>query len=62
MGRLERHTDGCVLVGSTSNPAMYVREWLARVPVAFRIEGGAALLKEARAVAAQLAAAVARST
>ncbi|MFW5470358.1 helix-turn-helix transcriptional regulator [Knoellia sp. CPCC 206435] len=62
MGRLERHTFGCVLVGSTSNPAMYVREWLARVPVAFRIEGGTALLEEARAVAAQLAAAVARST
>ncbi|KGN40720.1 ArsR family transcriptional regulator [Knoellia aerolata DSM 18566] len=62
MGRLGRHTVGCVLEGSTSNPAMYVREWLARVPVPFRIEGGDALLAEARTVSAQLTAAVARST
>ena len=62
MGRLGRHTDGCVLEGSTSNPALYVREWLARVPVPFRIEGGDALLQEARTVVAQLTAAVTGST
>ncbi len=62
MGRLGRHTDGCVLEGSTSNPAMYVREWLARVRVPFRVEGGEALVEEARALAAQLSAAVALRT
>jgi predicted DNA-binding transcriptional regulator YafY len=40
MGRLEPSGDGCVLVGSTSNPAMYAQEWLASVPFAFRVEGG----------------------
>ena len=33
MGRLEPLGDGCVLVGSTSNPAMYAQEWLASVPL-----------------------------
>ncbi|MEV5896545.1 helix-turn-helix transcriptional regulator [Nonomuraea fuscirosea] len=44
MGRLEPRGDapgeGCVLVGSTSNPAMYAQEWLPTIPFAFRVEGG----------------------
>ena len=51
MGRLEALGDGCVLVGSTSNPAMYAQEWLASVPFAFRVEGG----QELRAAVATLA-------
>ncbi|WP_035917947.1 helix-turn-helix transcriptional regulator [Knoellia sinensis] len=54
MGRLERHTEGCVLVGSTSNPSMYVREWLARIPLPFRVEGGSELRAAVREVADQL--------
>lgn len=54
MGRLDRHTDGCVLVGSTSNPTMYAREWLARIPLSFRVEGDAELIDALSAVAAQL--------
>jgi len=51
MGRLEPSGDRCVLVGSTSNPAMYAQEWLASAPFAFRVDGG----QELRAVAARLA-------
>jgi predicted DNA-binding transcriptional regulator YafY len=51
MGRLEPSGDGCVLVGSTSNPAMYAQEWLATSPFAFRVEGG----PELRAAMATLA-------
>jgi predicted DNA-binding transcriptional regulator YafY len=51
MGRLEQYGDGCVLVGSTSNPVMYAQEWLACVPFAFRVEGG----PELRAAVAELA-------
>ncbi|MFD1938491.1 helix-turn-helix transcriptional regulator [Nonomuraea mangrovi] len=51
MGRLEPLGDGCVLVGSTSNPEMYAQEWLATVPFAFRVEGG----QELRAAVARLA-------
>jgi predicted DNA-binding transcriptional regulator YafY len=40
MGRLTPAGDGCVLVGSTSNPVMYAQEWLPGVPFAFRVEGG----------------------
>ncbi len=40
MGHLEDHPEGCVLIGSTSSPQMYVDEYLARVPLAFRVEGG----------------------
>ena len=40
MGRLEPCGSGCVLIGSTSNPAMYAGEWLTTVPFAFRVEGG----------------------
>jgi predicted DNA-binding transcriptional regulator YafY len=58
MGRLESAGDGCVLVGSTSNPAMYAQEWLAAVPFDFRVEGGAELRAAVEAVAARFAAAV----
>lgn len=51
MGRLQPSGDGCVLVGSTSNPEMYAQEWLARVPLDFRVEGG----PELRAAVATLA-------
>ncbi len=51
MGRLEESGSGCVLVGSTSNPQMYASEWLARVPLAFRVEEG----PELRAAVARLA-------
>ncbi|OUC94763.1 helix-turn-helix transcriptional regulator [Streptosporangium minutum] len=52
MGRLEPVGEGCVLTGSTNNPAMYAQEWLATVPFAFRVEGG----PELRAAVAKLAA------
>ncbi|MER5265213.1 WYL domain-containing protein [Actinosynnema sp. NPDC002837] len=58
MGRLEPLGDGCVLVGSTSNPAMYAQEWLATVPVNFRVEGGPELRAAVEALAARFAAAV----
>jgi predicted DNA-binding transcriptional regulator YafY len=51
MGRLEPAGAGCALVGSTSNPAMYAQDWLARVPLPFRVEGG----PELRAAVAELA-------
>ena len=53
MGRLEPLGDGCVLVGSTSNPAMYAQEWLATVPFAFRVEGGEELLAAVAEVASR---------
>jgi predicted DNA-binding transcriptional regulator YafY len=59
MGRLEPSPGGCVLAGSTSNPAMYAQEWLAGVPFAFRVEGGPQLRAAVAALAARLAAAVA---
>jgi hypothetical protein len=59
MGRLEALDDGCLLVGSTSNPAMYAQDWLARVPLPFRVEGGPELRAAVATVAARLAAAVA---
>jgi predicted DNA-binding transcriptional regulator YafY len=51
MGRLAATGDGCVLTGSTSTPAMYARDWLARLPFDFRVEGG----PELRAAVAELA-------
>ncbi|MDT0377680.1 WYL domain-containing protein [Streptomyces sp. DSM 42041] len=51
MGRLEPSGDGCVLVGSTGNPAMYAQEWLATLPFAFRVDGG----PELRAAVAEVA-------
>jgi len=59
MGRLEPSGDRCVLVGSTSNPAMYAQEWLARVPVTFRVDGGQELRAAVAAVAARFTAALA---
>nr|WP_167308209.1 WYL domain-containing protein [Streptomyces tendae] len=58
MGRLEPLGDGCVLVGSTRNPDMYAQDWLARVPFAFRVEGGAELSAAVAALAARFTAAV----
>ncbi|MGW4426954.1 helix-turn-helix transcriptional regulator [Streptomyces tendae] len=58
MGRLEPLGDGCVLVGSTRNPDMYTQDWLARVPFAFRVEGGAELRAATAALAARFTAAV----
>ena len=58
MGRLEPLGDGCVLVGSTGNPAMYAQEWLATVPFAFRVEGGEQLRAAVATVAARFAAAL----
>ncbi|KOX27638.1 ArsR family transcriptional regulator [Saccharothrix sp. NRRL B-16348] len=58
MGRLEPLGAGCVLVGSTSNPAMYAQEWLATVPFNFRVEGGPELRAAVVALAARFAAAV----
>jgi len=59
MGRLEASGSGCVLVGSTSNPTMYAQEWLARLPLGFRVEGGPELRAAMATLAARLAAAVA---
>jgi predicted DNA-binding transcriptional regulator YafY len=58
MGRLEVHGDGCVLVGSTRNPTMYANEWLARLPLDFRVEGGPELRAAVRSLAARFSAAV----
>jgi predicted DNA-binding transcriptional regulator YafY len=61
MGRLEPAADGtgCVLTGTTSNPAMYAGEWLASIPVPFRVEGGPELRAAVEVVAARMAAALA---
>lgn len=59
MGRLEPSEDGCVLVGSTSNPAMYAQEWLASVPFAFRVDGGQELRAAVATLASRLACALA---
>jgi predicted DNA-binding transcriptional regulator YafY len=59
MGRLEPSGSGCVLVGSTSNPAMYAQEWLPSVPFAFRVEGGPELRAAVSTLGSRLAAAVA---
>jgi len=42
MGRLAAIDGGqrCELVGTTSNPAMYAGEWLASIPIPFRVVGG----------------------
>jgi predicted DNA-binding transcriptional regulator YafY len=56
MGRLEPSGDGCMLVGSTNNPAMYAQEWLASVPFPFRVDGGPQLRAAVAAVASRFAA------
>jgi predicted DNA-binding transcriptional regulator YafY len=58
MGRLEPLGERCVLVGTTSNPTMYAAEWLARLPFAFRVEGGPELCAAMTTLAAKLASAV----
>ncbi|MGY0235431.1 helix-turn-helix transcriptional regulator [Longispora urticae] len=58
MGRLEPHGAGCVLVGSTGNPAMYAQEWLPTIPFDFRVEGGPELRAAVGKLAARLTAAV----
>ncbi|GIH80762.1 helix-turn-helix transcriptional regulator [Planobispora longispora] len=58
MGRLEPSRDGCVLVGSTSNPTMYAQEWLSNVPFPFRVEGGPELRAALASLASRLAAAL----
>lgn len=58
MGRLEPHGAGCALVGSTSNPAMYASEWLATVPLPFRVIDGPELRAAVRAVAERFTAAL----
>ena len=58
MGRLEPSGDGCMLVGSTSNPTMYAQEWLACVPFAFRVDGGPELRAAVATLAARFAAAL----
>ncbi|HEX6345823.1 helix-turn-helix transcriptional regulator [Umezawaea sp.] len=58
MGGLEPLGDGCVLVGSTSNPAMYAQEWLATVPLAFRVEGGPELRAAVATLLARLTSAL----
>ncbi|MET7455217.1 WYL domain-containing protein [Streptomyces sp. NPDC005574] len=62
MGRLEPSGDGCVLVGSTRNTTMYAQEWLARLPLAFRVEGGQELRAAVEALAQRFAAAVTYGT
>jgi predicted DNA-binding transcriptional regulator YafY len=59
MGRLAARGDGCVLVGTTRNPAMYAGEWLARLPLTFRVEGGPELRAAVRSLAARFSSAVA---
>jgi predicted DNA-binding transcriptional regulator YafY len=58
MGRLEPSEDGCVLVGTTSNPSMYAQEWLASVPFDFRVDGGPELRAAVAAVASRFGAAL----
>ncbi|MBP2329449.1 putative DNA-binding transcriptional regulator YafY [Kibdelosporangium banguiense] len=59
MGRLEPAGNRCVLIGSTSNPAMYAQEWLASVPFDFRVDRGDELRAAVAAVATRFAAALA---
>ena len=56
MGRLHPVGSGCVLEGTTSNPSMYAQEWLARVPLPFRVEEGPELRRAVAELAARLTA------
>jgi|SRR5271169_3282009 len=60
MGRLERIDNGerCILIGTTSNPAMYAGEWLAAIPVRFHVVGGPELRAAVAAVTERLTAAL----
>lgn len=62
MGTLTALDDGCLLVGSTSNPAMYVQERLAVLPFSFRIEDSPELLAEVSALAQRFNQALAASS
>jgi predicted DNA-binding transcriptional regulator YafY len=59
MGRLEPASGGCVLVGSTSNPAIYAQEWLTTVPFACHVAGGQELWAVVATLASRLTAALA---
>jgi predicted DNA-binding transcriptional regulator YafY len=55
MGRLEPAGGArCVLTGTTNNPSMYAGDWLASIPVPFRVEGGPELRAAVAAVAERL--------
>ncbi|MBK8447131.1 MAG: WYL domain-containing protein [Micropruina sp.] len=54
MGELRADGEGCLLVGTTSNPDMYAGEWLAQVQLPFVIEGGDELVAAMRRVVARL--------
>jgi predicted DNA-binding transcriptional regulator YafY len=59
MGRLEPLDDAsCVLIGTTRNAAMYAGEWLAAIPLPFRVEGGDELRAAVADLAERLSAAV----
>ena len=60
MGRLAPVDDdaACLLTGTTDNPAMYAGEWLAAIPLPFRVLGGEELRAAVRDVAARMAGAV----
>ena len=60
MGRLDPIDGGtrCVLIGSTSNPAMYAAEWLAAIPIRCHVEGGPELRAAVAAVTQRLTAAL----
>ena len=58
MGRLEADGEQCVLTGTTSNPEMYVGEWLAQVPFPFVVEEGPELRAAVAELAGRLSAAV----
>ncbi|MFF7048092.1 helix-turn-helix transcriptional regulator [Streptomyces griseorubiginosus] len=58
MGRLEPSGDGCALIGSTRNPTMYAQEWLAQLPLPFRVEGGQELRAAVKKLATRFTAAV----
>lgn len=60
MGRLEPVEDGtaCLLTGTTDNPQMYAGEWLASIPLPFRVLGDQELATAVTAVAERLAQAV----
>lgn len=56
MGRLSQLDDGArtVLTGTTSNVEMYAGEWLAGIPLPFRVEGGPQLRSAMAALAQKL--------
>lgn len=60
MGQLEPVDDGnaCLLTGTTDNPQMYAGEWLAAIPMPFRVLGDQELATAVTEVAERLAQAV----